>query len=119
MKGKIFLIHWNETEAEVYAEEFREEGWEVKTEAEDGARAYQQIKKEPPKVVLIYLNRLPSHGRKTGEHLRGIKTTRDLPIIFVDGNDHAVRKTREKVPKAIYATTLDLGKVLSDFASTD
>lgn len=116
MKGKIFLIHWKDVEAAEYTRLLQEDGWSVNFEAEDGSRACQQITKDPPNVVLIYLNRLPSHGRRTGEHLRKIKVTRDLPIIFVDGNEHAVEKTKEKVPNAILATTLDLERILSNFA---
>ncbi|MFQ6115302.1 MAG: hypothetical protein ACE5NG_14685, partial [bacterium] len=105
MKGKLFLVHWNASEAEEYAGRLRSEGWTVEVEAKDGARACKHIKADPPDVVVIYLTRLPSHGRRTGEYLREVKATHNVPIIFVDGKQDAIEKTKAKVPDAIYTTS--------------
>lgn len=113
MTGKLFLIHWNEAEAELLAEPFRSEGCSVEIESSDGARAGKQIKAQPPDVIVIYLTRLPSHGRETAHGLRSLKATRHLPIVFVDGNEEALEKTRAKVPDAIYTTS---GKVRQTLA---
>jgi DNA-binding response OmpR family regulator len=116
MKGKLFLIHWKAAEAEELAKPLREDGWEVTCEAQDGARAGKLIKTNPPDVVVIYLTRLPSHGRETGQGLRALKATRHLPIIFVDGIDEALAKTKAKVPDAVYTTAAELPNVLAGFA---
>jgi hypothetical protein len=55
-----------------------------------------------PDVLVVYLTRLPSHGWETATYLRSLKVTRELPIIFVGGNDEPLAKTREKVPDAIF-----------------
>jgi DNA-binding response OmpR family regulator len=104
MKGKIFLIHWNASEAKAHAEKLRADGWDVGLECEDGNRAYSLIKANPPDAVVIYLERLPTHGRETADALRSLKATRALPIIFVGGNEAAIEKTRLKVTDAVFTS---------------
>ncbi len=119
MTGRIFLIHWNATEAEELANRLRADSWTVGTEAEDGYRAGRLIKKNLPDAVVIYLTLLPSHGRETAAYLRSQKATRGLPIVFVDGNEKAVTKTKAKVPDAIFTTSAELNNVLAQFARTE
>jgi response regulator RpfG family c-di-GMP phosphodiesterase len=113
MPNKIFLIHWNAREVEDYAAVLRKNDTIVETESEDGARAYKKIKAEIPDAVVIYLNRLPSHGRWTAVSLRSVKTTHDIPIIFVNGSNKDIEKTKEKVPDAIYTTSGELDSMIS------
>jgi hypothetical protein len=115
VKGRAFLVHWREAEAEVLAKEIRNMGWNVDIETNDGDRAGSRIKADPPDVVVIYLSRLPSHGRETGHALSMIKATRDIPLVYVDGNDEAVNRTRTVVPDAIYTTTEQLNRTLSGY----
>jgi CheY-like chemotaxis protein len=112
LKSRIFLIHWKESEVSEYAERLRALGWQVETEAEDGARAGQRIKEILPDVIVIYLSLLPSHGSETAHALRSMKSTRQIPIVFVDGIDDAVEKTRLKVPDALYTTSENIHSVL-------
>jgi len=118
MNGKLFLVHWKAAEAEEYASLLRSKGWEVEYEAEDGARAGKKIKENPPAVIVIYLSRLPSHGRETAEGLRSLKATRSIPIVFVDGQGEALEKTKAKVPDALYTTSDRLPGVLAQFIFT-
>ena len=53
MKGRAFLVHWREAEAEVLAKEIRNMGWNVDIETNDGDRAGQRISDDPPDVVVI------------------------------------------------------------------
>ncbi|MBI2304533.1 MAG: hypothetical protein HYU86_07285 [Chloroflexi bacterium] len=116
MKGKLFLIHWSASEAAEFAIPLRARGWQVEVEAEDGARAGKRIKENPPHVVVIYLTRLPSHGRETARYLRSLKATRHLPIVFVDGKEEAVARVRADVPDAVFTVTEELETVISKFA---
>ncbi|MBI2873336.1 MAG: hypothetical protein HYY00_09145 [Chloroflexi bacterium] len=118
MKGRVFLIHWKAAEADEYASALRSWGWAVDFEAEDGARAGKLIKATPPDVVVIYLTRLPSHGRVTASYLRSSKATRHLPIVFVEGTGEAVEKTSAQVPDAVFTTSAELEKVLAGYART-
>lgn len=115
-KGRIFLIHWNEAEAEQYAVALRGMGWKVDFEAEDGARGGNAIKLDPPDAVVIYHTRLPSHGRATAEYLAEAKATRATPIIFVGGAGEALEKTKAKLPSAKFIGEDELGTTLAEYA---
>ena len=107
----IFLIHWNQGEAVPLAEGLIASGWEVEIEAEDGARAAKRILAAPPAAVVIYLSRLPSHGRETARYLRSRST---VPIIFVDGAEEKLDHVRTQVPDAIFAQSGDLQSLLAN-----
>lgn len=117
MKGKVFLVHWREAEAEVLAREIRNMGWTVDWESNDGAKAGKRIRADPPDVVVIYLTRLPSHGRETGHSIKEIKGTQRIPLVYVDGSDEAVERTKSVVPDAVFTTTEQLDRILSDFSA--
>jgi CheY-like chemotaxis protein len=106
--GKLFLVHWNHLEAQKYARTLIESGWDVLFEAEDGGRAYQTIKSSSPAVIVIYLTRLPSHGRETAHAIRTNKSIREIPIIFVGGQGEALEKTQAKIPEAIFLAETEL-----------
>ena len=114
MKRRIFLIHWNELEAEEHVYRFQDEGWNVELETKDGARAGKRILADLPDAVVIYLTRLPSHGRETAHALRSFQATRDLPIIFVDGEGEPLEKTKAKVPDAVFTSSAKLQKTLAE-----
>ena len=93
MPGKRFLIHWNSAEA--------------------GGRAGKRIWEDAPGVAVIYLTRLPSRGRETTDYLRSTKATRDVPVVFVDGEDAALDMTRAKAPDSVFTTAARLNDVLA------
>ena len=113
----MFLVHWREAEARVLAREIQHMGWIVTFESDDGERVGKRIQEEKPDVVVIYLTRLPSHGRETGHALETIMSTMNIPLVYVDGNEEAVVRTRTTMPDAVYTTTEKLEKVLADFCS--
>jgi hypothetical protein len=43
MHGKLFLVHWNATEAENLTTPLRKQHWQVEIESETGARAINRI----------------------------------------------------------------------------
>jgi hypothetical protein len=47
---------------------------------------------------------MPSHGREAGIFLRGSKSTRHIPILFVGGAPDKVEAVRKVLPDAIYAS---------------
>lgn len=118
MAERLFLIHWHEAEAEALAAGLREQGWTVELEARDGRRAYQAIRERPPAAVVIYLTRLPSHGRATAEALRSLRATREIPINFVGGGGEALQKTRARVPEAEYVSVEELPEALERLRRT-
>ena len=117
MKGRLFLVHWNAAEAAELAAPFEQAGWQVESEAEDGARAGKRILANPPAAVVIYLTRLPSHGRETAHTLRSAKAGKRIPVIFVDGAEDKVAKVRANVPDGIFTTSAKLPQVLARLES--
>ena len=115
-KGRLFLLHWNKEEAEAYANDLRQQGWEVDFEYEDGARGGNAIKLNPPTVVVTYLTRKPSHGRATTEYLAETKSIRSIPLIFVGGEGEGLEKTKAKMPNAKYISEDQLTKTLDEYA---
>jgi len=96
---RIVLIHWNKDEAAELAKPLIQSGWPVEIEAEDGARISARVLDNPPKAVVIYLTRLPSHGRETARYLL---SNSSVPVIFVDGAEEKVESTRVGVPDALF-----------------
>ena len=103
-----FLIHWHPEEAEALAIPLREAGWTISIEADDGARACAAVKAGQPDVVVISLARKPSHGRITGEHLASQRATREIPLLFLDGTEEAIEKTRGRIPSARFGLSGEL-----------
>lgn len=62
-----------------------------------------QFRDHPPPVIIIDLDRLPSHGREVAVALRQSKSTRRIPIVFAGGADEKVARVREELPDAIFA----------------
>jgi len=63
-------------------------------------------------AVVINLNRLPSHGREVATALRGSKSTRHIPIVFVEGAPEKVAPIRQLLPDAVYTTWPKVAAVL-------
>jgi CheY-like chemotaxis protein len=105
-RGRLFVFHWNEAECQAHAKARAAEGWAVETESSDGARGGKRVVQNPPDAVLVYLTRLPSHGRETAHAIRAYKATRTVPIVFAGGEGEALDKVKAKVPDGIF-TTLD------------
>jgi CheY-like chemotaxis protein len=103
MMPKIYLVHWNEAEAEERASSLRDLGYEVAHEL-SGPAIFRDIRKNPPDVLIIDLSRLPSHGRDIALNLRQAKTTRMIPIIFIEGEPEKTIHIKEHLPDAIYST---------------
>jgi len=115
-KGRVFLFHWNQSEAREFADQLEKDSWDVDCEWEDGTRGGNKVKLDPPNVVVFYLTRLPSHSRATAEYLAETKATRSIPLIFVGGEGEALKKTRKKIPNRLYISEEKLAATLEKYA---
>lgn len=104
MKRLIRLIHWNANEAKVRADILRAAGYKVIHEIQAGPEFLRDLRTKPPNAVLIDLSRLPSHGRDVGLGIRGSKTTRRVPLVFVGGEREKVARVKSLLPDATYTT---------------
>lgn len=98
---RILLIHWNADEAEARAARLRTAGHEVAilADAKDGD-APKRIAADPPELFVIDLARLPSHGRELGGWLRRNRATRQVPLLFVEGDPAKTDRVRALLPDA-------------------
>jgi CheY-like chemotaxis protein len=109
---RVRLIHWHAGEAEERAERLRSAGYEADAAVPDGAAALRALRDDPPDAVVIDLGRLPSHGREVGVSLRVTKATRNLPLVFVDGDPTKVARVREVLPDAVFTHWDEIGPSL-------
>ncbi len=58
-----------------------------------------------PDLMVISLDRLPSHGRAVAEWVWEAKKRQHIPILFCGGEPDKVAATKAKFPKAIYCAT--------------
>jgi CheY-like chemotaxis protein len=107
----IRLIHWNAAEAEQKAEPLRSIGYEVDCKLLDPAEM-KALKQSPPDAAIIDLTRMPSQGRDIGIWLRREKSTRQVPLIFVDGLPEKTKRVRDLLPDAVYTTWSDIKSAL-------
>ena len=70
------------------------------------------LKENLPDVLVICLDRLPSHGRAYAEWLWEAKKRQHIPIIFCGGAADKVEATKTKFPKALYCTNNELLRLL-------
>src|SRR5262249_34941638 len=59
---------------------------------------------DPPSAFIIDLSRLPLQGRDVAMALRGYKTTRHTPLVFVEGEPEKVERIKNHLPDAVYTS---------------
>jgi hypothetical protein len=111
--SRIRLLHWKEEECAPRAAAISALGYEVDS-TQLQSSSMKEFREDPPAAVVIDLSRLPSHGREVGVFLRGSKSTRLIPLVFVEGAPEKVAATKEALPDARYTTYAKLGPVLED-----
>ena len=101
----ILLIHWNEAEAQDRVHRLRKAGFSplILTSVPNGPADLRRLLEEPVDAIVIDLSRRPSLGRDVGLALRNRKTTRQIPIVFVDGEPGQVSRVQTVLPDAVFA----------------
>jgi hypothetical protein len=109
----IRLIHWNAIEAKQKASILESAGYQVDYEL-SAPQTLKELRNSPPAAVVIDLSRLPSQGRDIAINIRHAKATRDISIIFVDGDPQKVNQIKTLVPDALYTNYTQIGKTLGE-----
>jgi hypothetical protein len=99
----IKLVHWNAAEAVERARLLEAAGYIVNTDPLEGLDFLKSWRDDPPAGVVIDLSRLPSRGREIAMAIRHSKTTRLIPLVFVEGDPQKVKRIQELLPDAVYS----------------
>jgi CheY-like chemotaxis protein len=108
----IRLIHWNSEESKERAQRLVGLDYKVIHEIPSGPDLLRDLRDNPPAAVIIDLSRLPSQGRDIALAIRHQKTTRNVPIVFVEGDTEKVKHIQEHLPDAVYTTWSSISKQL-------
>ena len=108
----IRLVCWKEDRAAELQSELETAGFAVDAGAVHGA-ALQALSTSPPDAVVIDLGRLPAQGRDVGIMLRTRVATRHVPLIFVDGTEDKIARTKVTLPDAVYATRAEISEAVA------
>jgi CheY-like chemotaxis protein len=99
---RLRLIHWNAAEATRYLALLQKAGHRVEYSPEFSSQLMREWRLSPPDAFVIDLSRLPSHGREIAVALRQSKATRHIPIVFCEGEEEKVAKTRALLLDAVF-----------------
>jgi CheY-like chemotaxis protein len=102
--GRVIVIHGSAAEGEQRAELLRATGHNVEVLTPRGGPGMRPVIENPPDAVVIDLDLRPSGGRDLALYLRQRKSTRHVPIVFVEGDPTRAAKIKELLPDAVYAT---------------
>ena len=100
----IRLIHWNGPEGRERRLRLASLGHHVEFDDVDGPGLSKVLRRSMPDAYVIDLSRLPASGRQVAMWLRSTKTTRHIPIVFVDGDPEKVKRVRELLPDATFTS---------------
>ena len=114
---RVLLVHWNEEEAERLAAPLKKAGHEVrilfKVEGSSRLRCYDA---EPPEVIVISLERLPSQGRAVAAALTERRSMRTTPLVFCGGEPEKVEKAKSDFREAAFTSWAKLRGTLREVA---
>ena len=102
----IFFIHWNEDELKEKIKPIKRAGYKVNYHFSQEETV--GLKDNLPDVLIVCLDRLPSHGRAYAEWLWEAKKRQHIPIIFCVGQPDKVETTRLKFPQAVFCSNENL-----------
>src|SRR3954452_13077349 len=87
MAGSAFVVAWDEDAAIDIAARLSEAGWVVALEHTDGLKAWKRIKEGRPDVVVVDMERRPSHSRELIRSMGQRKHTSGIPVVRLGGDD--------------------------------
>lgn len=109
---RVRLIHWNGEQGSARAELLTGEGYRVEWEPRPGPDLFKRLTADPPDAVVIDLSRLPSGGRDLALEVRHRRSTRHIPLVFVEGEAEKVERVRGLLPDSVFTTWSEIGPAL-------
>jgi CheY-like chemotaxis protein len=109
----IFFIHWNAEEIAPLAAQIAAWGYSVATESEKSPEACRKVAATLPDAVVISLRRYVALGRETARFIGTRRTTKHIPIVFMDGKqDERLERIAAMLPQAQFCLIDELAEVL-------
>jgi CheY-like chemotaxis protein len=100
----VVLIHWKPEEAAPHAAALGKAGHDVRVLAPKGIPDLRALAGRPPGAIVVALGRLPSQGVSVATALRQRKATREVPLLFVEGDREKTARAKALLPDAAYTT---------------
>ncbi|MBZ5723869.1 MAG: hypothetical protein LAP87_02625 [Acidobacteriia bacterium] len=108
----ILVIHWDPAQAAERAARLRSQGFDALSYPARITGGLRAIRETSPDAILIDLTALPSYGRAIGAMLREQKSTRTIPLVFLEGDPAKTARVRELLPDATFAVWPRIGPAL-------
>ncbi len=97
-KPRVLLLHWKQEEIAELAARISP-GFDVDACVPVNSEGMKVLaQRDVPSVLVVCLDRLPSHGHAVAHHYRNRKATRHVPVVFVGGVPEKVEKIRAVMP---------------------
>jgi hypothetical protein len=100
---RVRLFHWRAEEAKALIAKLQAAGYEVTYRTETQSPSMREIRESGTVAIVIDLSRMPSHGRYVGAWVRGTKSIRHIPLVFVGGEPEKLAAIKKEIPDAVYA----------------
>jgi CheY-like chemotaxis protein len=110
--SRVRLLHWKSEQAQAMVELLEGGGFHVEYDAEYSSALMREWRLNPPTAFVIDLTRLPSRGLEIAIALRQSPKTKQVPIVFCEGEAEKLKRIKEALPDAAYCTAKNLLKTL-------
>lgn len=114
---RVHVLHW-EHEPEALVAPLSKAGHEVGLTVPAGMRSLSPLKRDPPDVLVIDLDRRPATGRDVALAVRADAKLRELPLLLAGGEDEFVAAARELLPDATFAPWARIRSAVREAAGT-
>lgn len=104
MAARVLVLHWNAADAAECVERLRKAGFHADHFVEEYGEGFKRIRANPPDAIVIDLGRRPATGREIGIHLRGHSSTRNIPLVFIEGDDAITAQIQSLLPDAQFTS---------------
>jgi CheY-like chemotaxis protein len=84
--GPVLLVAWGDVPTSQWAPDLERAGYHVHVERHARITAFQWANEHQPIAAVIDLSTKPEDGRALASTLRVTPTTRDIPLVFIDGS---------------------------------
>ncbi len=110
--ARVLVIANNPEEAAARAARLRDAGIDAEHYPASGTGGFRNLRAHPPEAIAIDLMELPSYGRYLGALLRQQKATRQIPLIFIEGDPGKTPRAKELFPDAMFTDWRRFGAAL-------